>query len=69
MTFDQSAVFAILALAMVLFIWGRVRYDLVAFSALLLATVLGLIPFADAFSGLGNPAVITVAMVLIISLI
>ncbi|MGB0843749.1 MAG: SLC13 family permease [Alphaproteobacteria bacterium] len=67
MTFDQAAVFAILFLAMCMFIWGRIRYDLVAFGALMLATVLNLVPVKEAFSGLGNPAVITVAMVLIIS--
>ncbi len=48
-------------------LWGRWRYDLVAFSALLIALVLGLIPTKLAFSGFGHPATIIVALVLVIS--
>ena len=48
-------------------LWGRWRYDLVAFSALLIALVLGLVPTAQAFSGFGHPATIIVALVLVIS--
>ncbi len=49
------------------FVSGVVRYDLVALLALLAATVSGLVPAAEAFSGFGHPAVITVAAVLVIS--
>lgn len=52
---------------MILFIWGRWRYDLVALFALLIVTIYGLIPAETAFSGFGHPAVITVAAVLIVS--
>ncbi|MCH9673686.1 MAG: SLC13 family permease [Gammaproteobacteria bacterium] len=52
---------------MTLFIWGRIRFDLVAISALLACALLGIVSPADAFSGLGHPAVVTVAAVLIIS--
>jgi len=48
-------------------LWGRWRYDLVAFSALLIALVLGLIPTELAFSGFGHPATVIVALVLVIS--
>jgi di/tricarboxylate transporter len=48
-------------------LWGRWRYDLVAFSALLIALVLGLVPTEEAFSGFGHPATIIVALVLVIS--
>ncbi|MEM8963885.1 MAG: SLC13 family permease [Acidobacteriota bacterium] len=52
---------------MVLFIWERWRYDLVAMGALLVLTVLGIVPAQEAFLGFGHPAVITVAAVLILS--
>jgi di/tricarboxylate transporter len=52
---------------LILFIWGRWRYDLVALFALLIVTIYGLIPPETAFSGFGHPAVITVAAVLIVS--
>ncbi len=67
MTFQQSLVFAILAAAMVLFVWGRWRYDLVAVLALLAAVFSGLVSPEHAFMGFGHPAVITVAAVLVIS--
>jgi di/tricarboxylate transporter len=46
---------------------GRFRYDMVAFGALLLAVVLGLVPAEAAFAGFGHPAVVVVALVLVIS--
>jgi di/tricarboxylate transporter len=52
---------------LILFIWGRWRYDLVALFALLIVTIYGLIPTETAFLGFGHPAVITVAAVLIVS--
>ncbi len=52
---------------MIFFIWGRWRYDVVAVLALLAASLLGIVPAQQTFSGLGHPAVITVAAVLIIS--
>ena len=67
MTYQQATVFAILAGVLVLFIWGRWRYDIVAFMALLAAVLAGVVPVADAFLGFGHPATVTVAMVLIIS--
>lgn len=67
MTFEQGAVFAIICCAMVLFVWGRIRYDLVAVLALLAGVFLGVVPADSAFAGFGHPAVVTVAAVLIIS--
>ncbi len=67
MTYEQAAIFAILAGVLALFVWGRLRYDVVALSALLAAVVAGVVPYAGAFSGFGHPATVTVAMVLIIS--
>ena len=51
----------------VFLIWGRWRYDLVAFVALLAALLTGIVPADKAFSGFGHPAVIIIALVLIVS--
>ena len=67
MTFEQTALFAIFAAVFGMFLWGRFRYDIVAFSALMIAVVLGLVPTKEAFSGFGHPATLVVALVLIVS--
>ena len=64
---DQSIVFLLISATLVLFIWGRVRYDLVAFMALIAGTIVGVIPTHGVFSGFGHPAVVIIALVLIIS--
>ena len=48
-------------------VWGRWRHDIVAFAALLAAVLLGLVPARDAFAGFAHPAVVTVALVLVVS--
>ncbi len=67
MTFDQWIIFGTLLLTLILFIMGRLRYDIVALIALLIVTITGIIPVEKTFSGFGNPAVITVAAVLVLS--
>ncbi len=67
MSLEQGIVFAILAGAMALFIFGRPRYDIVAAVALIAAVFAGVVPARDAFAGFGHPAVVTVAAVLIVS--
>jgi di/tricarboxylate transporter len=67
MTFEQTALFAIFAAVFGMFLWGRFRYDIVAFSALMIAVVLGLVPTKEAFAGFGHPATLVVALVLIVS--
>ena len=64
---EQIIVFIVLAVVLLLFIWGRWRYDLVALFSLLVVTIIGLVSPDQAFSGFGHPAVITVAAVLIVS--
>ena len=64
---DQNILFILLFFVFALLIWGRWRYDLVAFSALLCAAALGVIPMGEVFSGFGHPAVVIVALVLIVS--
>ena len=46
---------------------GKLRHDLVAIVTLLGAVFMGAIPTAEAFSGFSDSAVMTVALVLIIS--
>jgi len=67
MTLDQMAIVGLIAAALALFVWDRWRYDVVAFTVLLAAVVLGLVPARDAFSGFGHPATITVAAILVLS--
>ncbi|GJL82911.1 MAG: SLC13 family permease [marine bacterium B5-7] len=64
---DQTILFGLLTLVFALLIWGRIRYDLVAFGALVLAVILGVVPTDQAFEGFGHPATIIIALVLIIS--
>ena len=67
MTADQTIIFGLLFFVFVLLVWGRWRYDLVAFVALLVAILTGVVPTKDAFSGFGHPATIVIAIVLIVS--
>ena len=67
MALDQALAFAILAAAMILFIWGRLRYDLVAILALLAAVFTGVVPHGEAFRGFGDDIVIIVASALVVS--
>ena len=64
---DQIILFALLFAVFVLLIWGRWRYDIVAFGALLVALLTGIVPKELAFSGFGHPATIIIALVLIVS--
>ncbi len=67
MTQDQATLFGLLFFVFAFLIWGRWRYDLVAFIALLVAILTGLVPPKLAFSGFGHPATIIIALVLIVS--
>ncbi len=67
MTNHQWMILAILAAAVTMFLWGRWRHDMVAAGALLACVLAGLVTPAEAFSGFGHPAVITVACVLVLS--
>lgn len=67
MNSGQLIVFSVLAAALVLFVWNRWRYDIVALLALLVVALTGLVPPAQVFAGFGHPAVVTVAAVLVLS--
>ncbi|WP_334128072.1 SLC13 family permease [Sneathiella sp.] len=67
MTTDQILLFGLFVIVFILLIWGRWRYDMVAFAALVVALILGLVPTEQAFSGFGHPATVIVALVLVVS--
>ena len=67
MTTDQLILFALLLFVFVFLVWGRWRYDLVAFVTLLAALLTGVVPANQAFSGFGHPATVIIALVLIVS--
>lgn len=59
--------FAIIIGMMVLFIWGRLRYDLVAMLALAVSLLAGTVAPEDAFSGFSDDIVIIVGSALVVS--
>ena len=67
MTLEQGAVFAIFLALFGFLIWGRWRYDLVAFGALIVAVVVGVVPSNEAYAGFGHPATVVIALVLVVS--
>jgi di/tricarboxylate transporter len=67
MTSDQLLAFGVIAGMMVMFVWGRLRYDLVAGLALLVAILVGVVPFDRAFSGFSNDIVVIVGAALLVS--
>ena len=62
---DQTFVFVVIGVALAFFLWGRWRFDVVALLTLLVLVISGIVPAESAFSGLGHPAVVTVAAVLV----
>lgn len=66
-TTDQLKVLGILLGVLTLLVWGRWRYDLVAFAALVVAVIIGAVPKDQAFDGFGHPATLIIALVLVVS--
>ncbi|MFN3801104.1 SLC13 family permease [Belliella pelovolcani] len=64
---QEYIVFGVLIFALGFFIWGKFRYDLVAMTCLLALVLAGITPVEEAFYGFAHPAVITVAVILIVS--
>src|SRR5690606_19534920 len=67
MNAPQLITIAVLAGTMALFIWGRLRYDLVAIVALLVALLTGIVTPERAFSGFSDEIVIIVGSALVVS--
>jgi di/tricarboxylate transporter len=67
MNFDQSMSVAVIGAMMAAFVWGGLRYDMIAAIALLGAIALGVVPFDEAFSGFSDDIVIIVGSALLVS--
>ncbi len=67
LTTPQILALGIFAATLAAFVWDRIRYDIVAIGSLMACVLAGLVKPDEAFSGFGNPAVITVAAVLVLS--
>ena len=67
MTTDQFILFSLLGAVFALLVWGKIRYDLVAFGALVVAIIAGVVPEEHAFDGFGHHATVIIALVLVVS--
>jgi di/tricarboxylate transporter len=67
MTTPQILIFAILGCMLALFVWDRLRYDVVALLALLAAVFTGVVPKHHAFSGFSNEVLPLIAAALVVS--
>jgi len=67
MTTEQTILFGLFGIVFAMLIWGKVRYDVVAFAALIIAVIADLVKADAAFAGFGHPAVVIIALVLIVS--
>jgi di/tricarboxylate transporter len=67
MSRDQIITLTVLAGMIALFLWDRLRYDIVALLALLGAVLGGIVPAGHAFSGFSNPVLPLIAGALIVS--
>ena len=65
--FVQVAAFGLVIAMLGLFMWGKLRYDLVAMLILLAGAALGVVNPKHAFEGFSNPVIIIIASVLIVS--
>jgi di/tricarboxylate transporter len=66
-TLQQALSLSLLGLLLVLFVWDRYRFDIVALLALLAAVACGIVPMHKAFSGFSNPLLPLIASALIVS--
>jgi di/tricarboxylate transporter len=67
MTLPQILSCSLVAAMMAAFVWGKLRYDVIALLALLAGIALGVVPAKDAFKGFSDDIVIIVASALIVS--
>ena len=67
MTLSQGLAFGLIGGTLLLFIWGKLRYDLVSLAALLTGVFLGIVPAAKAFEGFKSDVVVIIAAALVVS--
>jgi di/tricarboxylate transporter len=66
-TLQQGLGFGVIAGMLILFMWGRWRYDIVALLALLASVACGVVPANRAFHGFSNPLLPLIASALVVS--
>jgi len=67
MTLPQAMAFALMGATIALFVWGRLRYDLIALAALTTGALIGVIPVEEMFSGFSNELIWIIASALVLS--
>lgn len=67
MTIPQILAVSLVAVMMAAFLWGRLRYDVVAMLALLAGIAVGIVPVKEAFTGFSDDIVIIVGSALVLS--
>ncbi|MDO8608796.1 MAG: SLC13 family permease [Phaeospirillum sp.] len=67
MNLEQGLAFAILIGTIALFVWDKLRYDLVAMLSLSAGLASGVVPADKAFHGFSDPVVVVVAAALVVS--
>jgi di/tricarboxylate transporter len=67
MTLAQASAFLLVGAMMAMFVWGKLRYDLVAMLALLAGVLLGIVPYDKAFSGFSDDIIVIIASALLVS--
>ena len=67
MTTPQLLSVSLVAVMMAAFLWGRLRYDIVAMLALLAGVAIGIIPAGEAFKGFSDDIIIIVGSALVLS--
>jgi di/tricarboxylate transporter len=67
MTFHQALAFGLIVVTLGLFIWGRLRYDVVALASVLTGVLIGIVPAANAFDGFKSDVVVVIAAALVVS--
>jgi di/tricarboxylate transporter len=67
MTLPQALAFGLMGVTVGLFVWGKLRYDLIALAALVTGALLGVIPVTEMFSGFSNELIWIIASALLLS--
>ena len=67
MTLHQGLAFGLIGVTLLLFIWGRLRYDLIALGSVLTGVLIGVVPATSAFDGFKSDVVVIIAAALVVS--
>ena len=67
MILHQGLAFGLIGATLLLFIWGRLRYDVVALGSVLTGVLIGVVPADHAFDGFKSDVVVIIASALVVS--